>query len=60
MGCPSMTSRRNIWLGTLLKMVHQMKVDGSDMVFDVFRKQRGGPTRLRPERKKRFDFPDAG
>ena len=38
-------------LGTLLQMVYQMKVDGSDIAFDGFRKQRGGRTRLRPERK---------
>lgn len=47
-------------LGHLLKMVHQMKADGSDSVFDIFRRARGGPSRLRPEKKKRFDFPDAG
>lgn len=46
-------------LGTLLKMVHQMKTDGSDPVFDLFRRRRGGPSRLRPERQRRFDFPDA-
>ncbi len=34
-------------LGELLKMVHQMKADGSDAVFDVFRRQRGGRTSLR-------------
>jgi len=34
-------------LGTLLKMVHQMKVDGSDLAFDQFRKQQGGRTALR-------------
>ncbi len=34
-------------LGELLQMVHQMKVDGLDLVFDVFRKARGGRTRLR-------------
>lgn len=28
-------------LGKLLQMVYQMKVDGSDAIFDVFRKQRG-------------------
>ena len=35
-------------LGVLLQMVHQMKVDGLDMVFDGLRKARGGRTRLRP------------
>jgi len=34
-------------LGELLKMVHQMKADGSDEVFDVFRRARGGRTSLR-------------
>lgn len=39
-------------LGQLLQMVFQMKVDGSDMVFDVFRKRAGGKTALRqPARK---------
>ena len=38
-------------LGTLLQMVHQMKADGSDMVFDIFRKKHGY-TRLRPEKKR--------
>jgi len=47
-------------LGALLQMVHQMKADGSDLVFDVFRRQRGGPTRLRPSRPRSFDFGDAG
>jgi len=45
-------------LGTLLKMVHQMKVDGSDLVFDIFRQQRGGRTELRPPKKRSFDFTD--
>lgn len=36
-------------LGELLRIVHQMKVDGSDAVFDVFRAGRGR-TKLRPER----------
>lgn len=34
-------------LGQLLKMVHQMKADGSDAVFDAFRRARGGRTSLR-------------
>lgn len=34
-------------LGVLLQMVHQMKVDGLDAVFDALRRQRGGRTRLR-------------
>jgi hypothetical protein len=35
-------------LGELLRMVHQMKVDGLDSVFDPFRQRAGGRTRLRP------------
>jgi uncharacterized protein len=45
-------------LGLLLKMVHQMKADGSDMVFDIFRKRRGGHTPLRKERQRSFEVPD--
>jgi len=37
-------------LGVLLRMVYQMKVDGSDVVFDPFRKKNGGRTALRPKR----------
>lgn len=43
-------------LGVLLKMVHQMKVDGLDLVFDVLRQRRGGRTNLRPERTRDFKF----
>ena len=43
-------------LGELLRMVHQMKVDGSDVVFDPFRKKNGGRTELRPEKRKSWDF----
>lgn len=43
-------------LGVLLKMVYQMKVDGSDIAFDVFRRRRGGRTSLREERPRSFDF----
>jgi uncharacterized protein (DUF3820 family) len=45
-------------LGILLQIVHQMKVDGLDSVFDVFRMARGGRTPLRPPRaprERRFD-----
>ena len=42
-------------LGVLLKMVYQMKVDGSDIVFDVFRRK-FGRTELRPPKKRSFDF----
>jgi uncharacterized protein len=37
-------------LGDLLKIVHQMKVDGSDFAFDPMRKRNGGRTTLREER----------
>ena len=37
-------------LGTLLKIVHQMKVDGSDFAFDPMRQRNGGKTKLRVER----------
>lgn len=47
-------------LGQLLKMVHQMKADGSDMVFDVFRRRQGGRTELRPQRQRSFDFSGEG
>lgn len=44
-------------LGELLRMVHQMKVDGSDVAFDRFRKQRGR-TDLKPPKRKSFRFDD--
>lgn len=43
-------------LGQLLQMVHQMKVDGSDVAFDIFRARRGGRTALRPEKNRSFCF----
>jgi len=43
-------------LGVLLQMIHQMKVDGLDVVFDTLRKRHGGRTQLRPERKRNFEF----
>ncbi len=43
-------------LGVLLKMVHQMKVDGLDSVFDALRQRAGGRTQLRPDRPKNFQF----
>ena len=42
-------------LGALLRMVHQMKADGSDIVFDLFRRHRG-KTELRPPKIRAFDF----
>ena len=44
-------------LGELLRMVHQMKADGSDIVFDVFRK-RNGRTDLKPPKRKTWTFED--
>jgi uncharacterized protein (DUF3820 family) len=38
-------------LGELLRMLHQMKADGCDEVFDPFRKARGGRTSLREKRR---------
>ncbi len=40
-------------LGELLKIVHQMKADGSDAAFDILRAGRGR-TRLRPERAREW------
>ena len=37
-------------LGELLRMVHQMKVDGLDEIFDPLRRRAGGRTALRPPR----------
>ena len=46
-------------LGELLRMVHQMKVDGLDCIFDEFRRKAGGRTRLRqPNGPQRFHFGD--
>ena len=45
-------------LGDLLRMVYQMKVDGSDAAFDGFRRQAGGRSRLRPERQRDYTFPE--
>ncbi len=44
-------------LGELLRMVHQMKADGSDMVFEPFRKQRGRAS-LKPPKQKTWEFPE--
>lgn len=43
-------------LGVLLQMVHQMKVDGLDSIFDVFRKKSGGRTPLRRAPVRRHEF----
>ena len=39
-------------LGELLRIVHQMKVDGLDEVFDEFRRRAGGKASLRQPRDK--------
>lgn len=55
-------AQKNSWprgrLGELLKMVHQMKADGSDLAFEPLRKRAGGRSRLRPERQRDFRFPE--
>lgn len=43
-------------LGELLKIVHQMKVDGSDFAFDPMRKRNGGRTNLREERPRTWQI----
>jgi uncharacterized protein len=45
-------------LGQLLKMVHQMKADGSDLAFDPFRLQ-NGRTQLRTKAPRSHEFPHA-
>jgi hypothetical protein len=35
-----------------------MKVDGSDLVFEPFRRRAGGRSKLRPEKQRDFTFPD--
>jgi uncharacterized protein len=45
-------------LGELLQIVYQMKADGSDAAFNVFRRERGR-TKLRPERKREWRSDDA-
>jgi uncharacterized protein len=37
-------------LGDLLRVLHQLKADGCDEVFDEFRRKRGGRTSLREKR----------
>jgi uncharacterized protein (DUF3820 family) len=44
-------------LGELLRIVHQMKADGSDAAFDVLRGDRGR-TKLKPERKREWSASD--
>ena len=47
-------------LGVLLRMVYQMKADGSDAAFNAMRKRNGGRTTLREGRKRSFDFTGDG
>ena len=44
--------------GELLRIVHQMKVDGLDEVFDDLRRRAGGKTPLRPPRERPRIAPD--
>jgi uncharacterized protein (DUF3820 family) len=37
-------------LGELLRILHQLKTDGCDEIFDEFRRRRGGRSRLRERR----------
>ncbi len=46
-------------LGDLLKIVHQMKADGSDFAFDDMRKRNGGRTPLREPRRRDWTSNDA-
>jgi hypothetical protein len=44
-------------LGELLRIVHQMKVDGLDEIFDTLRRRAGGRTLLRkPNRQRNVHF----
>ena len=45
-------------LGELLEMVYHIKASGAEEVFDPMRQRAGGRSKLRPERNKRFRFPD--
>jgi uncharacterized protein (DUF3820 family) len=45
-------------LGALLQIVYQMKADGSDLVFEPFRRRAGGRSKLRPDKQRDFTFPD--
>ncbi len=43
-------------LGELLSAVYDIKSHGMDSLFDVMRQAHGGRSKLRPQRKKKFDF----
>jgi uncharacterized protein (DUF3820 family) len=51
-------SQKNCWptgeFGRLLRIVYQMKADGSDAAFDPFRRAAGGRHPLRHERRRDF------
>ena len=42
--------------GELLRIVYQMKIDGSDPAFDGMRRRVGGKTPLRPARNRNFQL----
>jgi uncharacterized protein (DUF3820 family) len=44
-------------LGRLLRIVYQMKADGSDSAFDPMRRAAGGRYSLRPPRRRDFKLP---
>lgn len=43
-------------LGELMAIVYEVKETGMDKVFDPIRAMNGGRYRLRPQRRKSFDF----
>lgn len=45
-------------LGELLRIVHQMKADGSDTAFDGMRSRNGGRSKLREEKPRGYNFRD--
>lgn len=45
-------------IGELLELLYHLKHDGSDEVFNEFRKRAGGRTKLRKSRRKSFRFGD--
>lgn len=46
-------------LGRLLRIVHQMKADGSDFAFDPIRQANGGPSLLRKPRQRQWLAPES-
>lgn len=45
-------------LGELLEAVYDIKSHGMDALFDPMRQQHGGRSKLRPQRKKKYEFPN--